>query len=102
VIDPVEELRQVYIDNELMALGDIGLRLRHRLLGRAPGPEAVVVLAERRVPQRLEPLQHRLLNHTVDRSWHAPIELHSVATDLWDRLKSSTRFTHCGGNGLLF
>jgi hypothetical protein len=56
VIDPVEELRQVYIDNELIALGDVGLRLCHRLLGRSPRPEAVAVLAERRVPQRLEPL----------------------------------------------
>ena len=73
VIDPVEELRQVYIDNEPIAFGDIGLRLRHRLLGRASRPQAVAVLAERRVPQRLEPLQHRLLNHAVDRSWNAEV-----------------------------
>ena len=49
------------------SLGDIGLRLRHRLMGGASRPEAVAVLAERRVPQRLEPLQHRLLDHAVDR-----------------------------------
>ena len=73
VINPVEEFRQVYIDNEPIALGDIGLRLRHRLLGRAPRPEAVAVLAERRVPQRLEPLQHRLLDHTVDHGWNAEV-----------------------------
>jgi hypothetical protein len=75
VINPVEKLRQVYIDDEPIAVGDIGLRLRHRLsrecvhshdLGRAPRPEAVAVLAECRVPQRLEPLEHRLLAHAVD------------------------------------
>ena len=73
VVDPVEKLRQVDIDNELMAFGDIGLRLRHRLVGRAPRPEAVAVLAERRVPQRLEPLQHRLLNHAVNHGWNAEV-----------------------------
>src|SRR5271166_221418 len=73
VINSVEKLRQIYIDNKLIAFGDIGLRLRHRLLGRATRPEAVAVLAERRVPQRLEPLQHRLLDHTVDHGWNAEV-----------------------------
>src|SRR5690349_23303324 len=71
VIDPVEKLRQIYIDNELIAVGDIGLRLRHRLLGRASRPEAVTVLAERRVPQRLKPLEHRLLDDAIDHGWNA-------------------------------
>src|SRR5208283_1614872 len=35
VIDPVEKFRQVYIDNELIAFGHIGLRLCHRLLDHA-------------------------------------------------------------------
>jgi hypothetical protein len=43
------------------------------LLGRAARPEAVAVLAERRVPQRLKPLEHRLLNHTVDHGWNAEV-----------------------------
>jgi hypothetical protein len=42
------------------------------------------------------------LRHLVFEGRHAPIELHSVAADLWDRLKSSTRFTRYGGSGLLF
>ena len=42
------------------------------------------------------------LRDAVGHHRHAPIELHSVATDLWDRLKSSTRFIHYGDNGLLF
>jgi hypothetical protein len=45
--DRVEKFRQIYIDDEPMAFGDIGLRLRHRLLGKAARPEAVAVLAER-------------------------------------------------------
>jgi len=60
------------------------------------------VLAERRVPQRLKPLEHRLLNHTVDHGWDTPSELHCIPTDLWDRLKSSTRFTHYGDSGSSF
>jgi len=73
VINSVEKFRQVYIDDEPIAFGDIGLRLRHRLLGRAARPEAVAALAERRVPQRLQPLEHRLLNHTVDYGWNAEV-----------------------------
>ena len=44
----------------------------------------------------------RLLRDPVGHRRHTPSELHSVATDLWDRLKSSTRFIHCGDSGLLF
>ena len=73
VIDPVEKFRQVDIDDEPITFDDIGLRLRHRLLGRAARPEAVAVLAECRVPQRLKPLQHRLLDHTVDHGWNAEV-----------------------------
>ena len=73
VINPVEKFRQVDIDDEPIAFDDIGLRLRHRLLGRAPRPEAVAVLAERRVPQRLKPLEHRLLDHAVDHGWNAEV-----------------------------
>lgn len=43
----------------------------------------------------------RLIHPVPDRR-HVPIELHSVATDLWDRLKSPTRFIHYEGSGLLF
>src|SRR3954467_11074759 len=51
----------------------IGLRLRHRLVGGAARPEAVAVLAERRVPQRLKLLQNRLLDHAIDRGWNAKV-----------------------------
>jgi len=35
VINSVEKFRQIYIDDEPIAVGDIGLRLCHRLLGGA-------------------------------------------------------------------
>jgi hypothetical protein len=70
---PVEELGQVDIHDELIACDDIGLRLRHRLVGGAARPEAVAVLAERRVPQRLKLLQNRLLDHAINRGWNAKV-----------------------------
>ena len=71
MIDPIEKLRQVDIHDILMAGRDIGLRRRHRLMRRAPRPEAEAMLAERRVPLRLQPLQDRLLDHPVEHGWNA-------------------------------
>jgi hypothetical protein len=73
VIDPVKELCQVDIHDKPIAFNDVGLRLRHRLVGGAARPEAVAVLAECRVPLRLEPLQDRLLNHAIDHGWNAKV-----------------------------
>ena len=53
----VQELRQIDIHDKPVAFDDVGLRLRHRLMGGAARPEAVAVLAECRVPLRLEPLR---------------------------------------------
>src|SRR6266403_2224312 len=68
-----EELYQVDIHDKPIAFNDVGLRLRHRLVGGAARPEAVAVLAECRVPLRLEPLQDRLLNHPIDHGWNAKV-----------------------------
>ena len=57
---------------------------------------------EDRIKPWLQPHLDRRLRDPVGNGRHAPIELHSVATDLWDRLKSSTRFIHYGGSDLLF
>src|SRR4051812_21940200 len=73
VVHPVEELGQIDIHDELIACDDIGLRLRHRLVGGAARPEAVAVLAERRVPQRLKLLQNRLPDHAINRGWNAKV-----------------------------
>src|SRR5690349_24735848 len=68
-----QEFCQVDIDDKPVALDDEGLCLRHRLVGGAARPEAVAVLAECRVPLRLEPLQNRLLDHAVDYGWNAKV-----------------------------
>ena len=56
VIYPVEKFGQVNVYHKPVAFNDIGLRLRHRLVSGATRSEAVAVLAECRVPPRLEPL----------------------------------------------
>jgi len=73
VIDPVEEFGQVNIHDEPIAFDDVGLRLRHRLVSGAARPEAVAVLAECWVPQRLKPQQDCLLDHTINDGWNAEI-----------------------------
>ena len=56
-----------------IALVDVGLRLGHGLMGGASRAEAVAVLAERRVPQRLKPLQDRLLDQAVKHGGNAEV-----------------------------
>src|SRR3954471_24322319 len=73
VVHPVEELGQVDIHDEPIAVDDVGLRLRHRLVGGAARPEAEAVLAERWVPQGLEPLQDRLLDHAINHGGDAEV-----------------------------
>ena len=69
----IEKFRQIEVYDKVVAFDDIGLRLRHRLVRGAAWPEAVAVLAECRVPQRLEPLQDGLLDHAVDRARNAEV-----------------------------
>ncbi len=66
MIDPVEKLFEIEIDHDVVAVGDVTLRLSHCLMGGAPRSKAVTVLGKRRVPPLLENLQHRLLNQSVD------------------------------------
>jgi hypothetical protein len=69
----VEKFGQVNIHNEPIAFDDLGLRLRHRLVGGAARPEAVAVLAECRVPQRLKP-QIVWQRQALPPCWHpAPV-----------------------------
>lgn len=65
-------------------------------------PEAVGEPEEVDLVDGAQHFSDRTLDDLVLQGRHAPIELHSVTTDLWDRLKSSTRFTHYGGSGLSF
>jgi site-specific DNA recombinase len=66
VIDPVEEFLQIKIHHNGMAGRDVLLRLRHRLMRRAPRPKAEARLGERPVPARLQHLHHRLLDEAVE------------------------------------
>ena len=50
VIDPVEELLQVEVNDEVEAREDVFLRTLDRLMGRASGPEPVARIRETRVP----------------------------------------------------
>jgi hypothetical protein len=66
VIDPVEEFFEIKIDHDVVAFGDVSLRLSHRLAGGSPRSEAIAVLGERWIPALLENLQQGLLDQSVD------------------------------------
>src|SRR5690349_5625034 len=73
MVDPVEEFFQVNIDAPVVTLADVGLRPGHGLMGRASGTEAIAVLAERRIPQRLKLLEDRLLEQAVKGGGNAEV-----------------------------
>src|ERR1700734_1539335 len=53
VIDSVEKLFEIEIDHDVVAVGDVTLRLSPCLMGGAPRSKAVTVLGERGVPPLL-------------------------------------------------
>jgi len=57
---------QIQIHHDPVAGLHVLLRLQHRALRASPRPEAVAVLAERRVDERPQHLQKRLLDQSVD------------------------------------
>jgi hypothetical protein len=69
-----------------VALGDVSLRLGHRLVGRAPWSEAVAVLGERLIPPILENLQQRLLDQPVDDTRHAEFSDPAIRLGYFDPL----------------
>jgi len=73
VVNSVEEFFEVEINDDIVALGDVSLRLGHRLMGRAPWAESVAMLGKRRVPPLLQYLQHGLLDQSVDDARHAEL-----------------------------
>jgi hypothetical protein len=98
----VEVLRQVGVNDIGVAPANQPVYLLDRVGRTATGPVAIGSIVKVRLEDRF---QHELgggLSHPIPYRRHAPIELHSVATDLWDRLKSPTRFIHYEGSGLLF
>ena len=90
MIDPVEEFFEIDVDHDVVAIGDVTLRLSHCLMGGAPRSEAVAVLGECRVPPLLENLQHGLLDQSVDDARHAELSDPAVRLrdfDPFDRLR---------------
>ena len=82
VIDPVEKFFEIEVNHDAVALGNVALRLGHRLVGGASRSEAVTVLGKRWVPTRLKDLQQGLLDQSVDDARHA--ELSDPALRLGD------------------
>src|SRR3954471_6763963 len=67
----VQEFFEIEINHNAVALGDVMLRLGHRLVSGASWSEAVTVLGKRRVPLLLEYLQQGLLDQPVDDTRYA-------------------------------
>jgi hypothetical protein len=65
VVDPVEELLQVYVDGVPVSFLDVLLGCLNRLVCAPPRPEAVTVLGETRVKDWGEDLQKGLLDQSV-------------------------------------
>ncbi len=86
VIDSVEKFFEIKIDHDAVALGNVSLRLGHRLVGRSPRSEAVAVLGERWVPLFLENLQQGLLDQPVDDARHAELSDPAIRLGYFDPL----------------
>src|SRR5271167_3371806 len=70
------------VNHDIVARGNVSLRLGHRLMSGASRSEAVAMLGKRRVPSLLKNLQHGLLDQSVDDARHA--ELSDPAVRLGD------------------
>ena len=66
VVHPVEDLLQIEIDHDVVALGDAAARLGKRGMRPAPRAKAEARPRKRRVEDRLEDLQNGLLHQTID------------------------------------
>ena len=53
MIDPVEKSFEIKVNHDIVARGNVSLRLGYRLMGGASRSEAVTVLGKRRVPPLL-------------------------------------------------
>jgi hypothetical protein len=65
MVDAVEEFLQIHVHDDPVPGLHVLLRFQHRTMRAAPRPEAVAVRAERRVDERLQHLQQRLLDQPV-------------------------------------
>lgn len=51
MVDSIEIFFEAKINHDIVALGNVALRLSYRLMGRAPRSESVAVLGKRWIPQ---------------------------------------------------
>jgi hypothetical protein len=68
------------------------------MMGAEPWPTAERTGQEVLLINGGQYLSRGALECPVSDSWHTPSELHYILTDLWDRLRSSTRFTRYEGS----
>jgi hypothetical protein len=90
MIDPVEKFFEIKVNHDVVARGNVSLRLGHRLMGGASRSEAVTVLGKCPVPPLLENLQQGLLDQSVDDARHAEFSdptVRLVYFDPLDRLR---------------
>src|SRR5207237_6469383 len=73
MIDPVEEFFEIKINYDVVARGNVSLRLGYRLMGGASRSEAVAMLGKHRVPLLLKNLQQGLLDQSVDDARHGEL-----------------------------
>src|SRR5215469_14070226 len=80
MVHSIKEFFQIKIHHPALTLGDILLRLGHRLVRRPLRTKAVTVFGERRVPLALQNLHHRLLDESIQHCGnaqlaHSPVRL---------------------------
>jgi site-specific DNA recombinase len=78
VVDPVEELLQVHVHHDPPSRLHVRLRGQNRIVRSPSGPEAVAVLAEGGIEQRLQHLQQRLLDQPIRHRRDAQLALAPV------------------------
>ena len=82
MVHPIEEFLQIEIDDPAIPVRDMLLRPGHRLMRGSTGTKAIARVRERRVPNRLKHLQHRLLDEAVENRRYA--ESANTPADLRD------------------
>src|SRR3974390_334927 len=93
--DRVEIFRQISVDNIGVAPANEPVRFLDRTDRAAARSIAIGAVLEVRLEDRLEHDLGGGLGDPIPYRRHAPTQLHSFPNGLWDRLKSSIRFTLC-------
>ena len=73
MVDSIEELLQININDELVALLQIALRLAHSLMSGSPGAESIAMLGKRLIPSSLQNLHHCLLDKAIQNRRNAEL-----------------------------